>query len=211
MTAPDYFIKARHVRFDWKDTPIQWIPGDPSSTHIINILNLLKGGCIYQSGRESAFGVAEERVASSLRVDLDRESGELRLGIETELPESGAQERPLYIVANRSGWIFSAGIFRPLQDVLPPPLWPGPPSLSIFPTSIARAGVPHFVKRELPMLARFMPVETELGEELFDFEPAAPRFALRIKGSPASLASRRNREGVRGLCWCAQKEPLSTT
>lgn len=41
MTAPDYFIKARHVRFDWKNTPIQWIPGDPSSTHIINILNLL--------------------------------------------------------------------------------------------------------------------------------------------------------------------------
>ena len=41
MTALDYTIKPRHVRFDWKDTPIQWIPGDPSSTHIINILNLL--------------------------------------------------------------------------------------------------------------------------------------------------------------------------
>jgi predicted metal-dependent hydrolase len=41
MTALDYYIKPRHVRFDWKDTPIQWIPGDPSSTHIINILKLL--------------------------------------------------------------------------------------------------------------------------------------------------------------------------
>src|ERR1700742_3849689 len=34
-------IKARHVRFDWRGTPIQWIPGDPSSTHVINVLNLL--------------------------------------------------------------------------------------------------------------------------------------------------------------------------
>ncbi|MFL9946555.1 metal-dependent hydrolase [Paraburkholderia agricolaris] len=34
-------IKARHVKFDWSQTPIQWIPGDPSSTHIINVLNLL--------------------------------------------------------------------------------------------------------------------------------------------------------------------------
>src|SRR5580698_2335580 len=34
-------IKARHVKFDWSNTPVQWIPGDPSSTHIINVLNLL--------------------------------------------------------------------------------------------------------------------------------------------------------------------------
>jgi Predicted metal-dependent hydrolase len=34
-------IKARHVKFDWSGTPIQWVPGDPSSTHIINVLNLL--------------------------------------------------------------------------------------------------------------------------------------------------------------------------
>ncbi|NMM00484.1 metal-dependent hydrolase [Paraburkholderia sp. RP-4-7] len=36
-----YKIKARHVKFDWSQTPIQWIPGDPSSTHVINVLNLL--------------------------------------------------------------------------------------------------------------------------------------------------------------------------
>ncbi|AXV77133.1 hypothetical protein CJO79_09215 [Ralstonia solanacearum] len=34
-------MKPRHVRFGWSRTPIQWIPGDPCSTHIINILNLL--------------------------------------------------------------------------------------------------------------------------------------------------------------------------
>jgi predicted metal-dependent hydrolase len=43
MNAPDghHLIKARHVRFDFSATPIQWIPGDPASTHIINTLNLL--------------------------------------------------------------------------------------------------------------------------------------------------------------------------
>ena len=38
MNAPDgpYLIKARHVRFDFSATPIQWIPGDPASTHVIS-------------------------------------------------------------------------------------------------------------------------------------------------------------------------------
>ncbi len=34
-------IKARHVKFDFGETPLQWIPGDPESTHIIDTLNLL--------------------------------------------------------------------------------------------------------------------------------------------------------------------------
>lgn len=43
MNAPHdfYKIKARHVKFDFSDTPVQWVSGDPSSTHIINTLNLL--------------------------------------------------------------------------------------------------------------------------------------------------------------------------
>ncbi|AHI67171.1 metal-dependent hydrolase [Burkholderia thailandensis] len=43
MNAPEnhYLIKARHVKFDFAKTPIQWIEGDPESTHIINTLNLL--------------------------------------------------------------------------------------------------------------------------------------------------------------------------
>jgi uncharacterized protein len=43
MNAPNEFykIKARHVKFDFSDTPIQWIKGDPGSTHVINTLNLL--------------------------------------------------------------------------------------------------------------------------------------------------------------------------
>lgn len=36
-----YQILPRHVRFDFSRTPVQWIPNDPCSTHIINTLNLM--------------------------------------------------------------------------------------------------------------------------------------------------------------------------
>jgi Predicted metal-dependent hydrolase len=31
----------RMVRFDWSQTPIHWMPDDPFSTHMINVLHLL--------------------------------------------------------------------------------------------------------------------------------------------------------------------------
>jgi hypothetical protein len=35
---PDH---RRMVRFDWSDTPLHWVPNDPFSTHMINVLHLL--------------------------------------------------------------------------------------------------------------------------------------------------------------------------
>ncbi|MGH9128496.1 MAG: metal-dependent hydrolase [Acidimicrobiales bacterium] len=37
----DQPIRARRVGFDWDTTPLQWIPGDPQTTHTINVLHLL--------------------------------------------------------------------------------------------------------------------------------------------------------------------------
>lgn len=34
-------LKARHVQFQWTDTPVHWIPDDPFATHMINVLHLL--------------------------------------------------------------------------------------------------------------------------------------------------------------------------
>ncbi|MEU3710138.1 metal-dependent hydrolase [Streptomyces catenulae] len=40
--APEHVpLKARNVAFDWADTPLHWVPGDPSTTHTINVLHLL--------------------------------------------------------------------------------------------------------------------------------------------------------------------------
>ncbi|MER5885184.1 metal-dependent hydrolase [Streptomyces sp. NPDC001941] len=34
-------LKARKVSFDWEKTPLHWVPGDPFTTHTINVLHLL--------------------------------------------------------------------------------------------------------------------------------------------------------------------------
>ncbi|GHF42754.1 metal-dependent hydrolase [Streptomyces mashuensis] len=34
-------IAPRRVAFDWQDTPLHWIPGEPTATHVINVLHLL--------------------------------------------------------------------------------------------------------------------------------------------------------------------------
>ncbi|MFF7726274.1 metal-dependent hydrolase [Streptomyces sp. NPDC008001] len=34
-------IAPRRVSFDWDATPLHWIPGEPTATHVINVLHLL--------------------------------------------------------------------------------------------------------------------------------------------------------------------------
>ncbi|WP_310713319.1 metal-dependent hydrolase [Streptomyces lydicus] len=34
-------ITPRRVSFDWRETPLLWIPGEPTATHVINVLHLL--------------------------------------------------------------------------------------------------------------------------------------------------------------------------
>ena len=42
MSAADRVpIRPRRVRFDWAGTPLHWVPGDPQTTHTINVLHLL--------------------------------------------------------------------------------------------------------------------------------------------------------------------------
>lgn len=34
-------LHPRRVRFDWEDTPLHWVPGDPFTTHLLNVLHML--------------------------------------------------------------------------------------------------------------------------------------------------------------------------
>ncbi|MEU7177182.1 MULTISPECIES: metal-dependent hydrolase [Streptomyces] len=34
-------IAPRRVSFDWRETPLHWIPDEPTATHVINVLHLL--------------------------------------------------------------------------------------------------------------------------------------------------------------------------
>ncbi|WP_330331540.1 metal-dependent hydrolase [Streptomyces sp. NBC_00536] len=36
-----YRIQPRRVAFDWRTTPLHWIPDEPTATHVINVLHLL--------------------------------------------------------------------------------------------------------------------------------------------------------------------------
>ena len=36
-----YPTHRRKVRFDWSNTPLHWVPDDPFSTHMMNVLHLL--------------------------------------------------------------------------------------------------------------------------------------------------------------------------
>lgn len=38
---PTHPIAPRRVSFDWDDTPLHWIPDEPTATHVINVLHLL--------------------------------------------------------------------------------------------------------------------------------------------------------------------------
>lgn len=41
-SEPEHLLlQARNVEFDWTDLPMHWIPGDPFSTHVLNVLHLL--------------------------------------------------------------------------------------------------------------------------------------------------------------------------
>lgn len=41
LPEQDHEITPRRVKFDWQNTPIQWIPGDPFSAHFYNALHLI--------------------------------------------------------------------------------------------------------------------------------------------------------------------------
>ncbi len=34
-------LQPRDVRFDWSGLPLTWIPGEPATSHVINVLHLL--------------------------------------------------------------------------------------------------------------------------------------------------------------------------
>ncbi|MEU5001000.1 metal-dependent hydrolase [Streptomyces sp. NPDC021622] len=40
-TEEHYTIVPRRVSFDWEETPLHWIPDEPTATHVINVLHLL--------------------------------------------------------------------------------------------------------------------------------------------------------------------------
>ena len=150
----------------------------------VSLLQLLQGQQLAEENRPAPVTVTATKLLSFLNLDLDHENGELILMVHTEIPLMGPAEIPLYITAGRHGWVFGASHFWPLEQVLPEALR----TIYAEPVIIPRESVPRFMQAELPVLAGFMRVESDLSADLFSADPATPRFRFVLRGSPASLA-----------------------
>jgi superfamily II DNA or RNA helicase len=149
----------------------------------INLLQLLFNKPLNEQGAQQPLSVSPETAGTSLRMELDEISGELGLSMHIDPP---SDEKPLFIIGAREGWVFTHNTFRKLNELLPAPLR----SIYHNPTRIARPAVPHFLHHELPTLGSLIPVDTKVAPDLLTLKPAEPRFRLVVSGSPASLAAK---------------------
>ena len=181
------------------------VPGrlDLKRADFIGLLDVLRGGVLHVAGGGASSHVNATPIRSLLRVDLDRENGELLVDVHTELPFMTAGERPRYVVAGRRGWVFGADNFWPLEKVLPEPLH------SVYQKQIcvARPAVARFLQQELPALAQHMPVECDISADYLALEPATPVFQLAVKGSAASLAATLTAQYGDTAMVCAKDDP----
>ncbi|MCL1856954.1 MAG: DEAD/DEAH box helicase [Kiritimatiellaeota bacterium] len=129
--------------------------------------------------------VHAEAVGAPMTVDLDRETGELLVFAAARLPESKEADPTAPIIAyGKHAWVCKHNDMWPLDAVLP-----GPYQMIYRQTvPISRTDVVRFIRQELGMLAKSVPVITEVSQDLFDFDPATPAFSVRVKGSGASIA-----------------------
>jgi len=153
------------------------------ASDFINLLQLHQDRPLPRADGAPAVRVSPERVATRLTMEMDRSTGELLLRLRCDLP--GAGEPPHFLIVRRQGWVFAAGVFRPLESLLPEPLR----DIYHRPVVIPRVAVPGFLKQEWAALTRLVPTETDLSPDLFRFDPATPTFRLVVRGSPASLSA----------------------
>ncbi len=154
----------------------------------LNLLDLHEGRPFYEEGRAEPLCVMTDRLPSRIHIDLDTESGELVLNLLSDIPPEAAPEPPqplVHLAHGSKGWVFCGGKFWPLQTVLPEPLH----DLYAGTVRIPRHAVPRFLETEMAAMAKVLPVETEVSNDWFTIEPAAPRFRLVVRGSPASLSA----------------------
>jgi predicted metal-dependent hydrolase len=113
------------VRFDWDDTPLHWLPGDPQTTHTINVLHLLLPAgerWFVDVYRHALPLVTDARVRDDVRGFMGQESVHSRAhaAVLDHLAEQGLDTTPF---TRRIEWLFARLLGdRPLGFPLPAPL-----------------------------------------------------------------------------------------
>jgi hypothetical protein len=109
------------VRFDWSDTPLHWVPDDPFSTHMINVLHLLLPTgerWFIQAVNEAAPLVDDEELREAIKPFVQQESWHAwahSLVLE-HLAEQGIDTEPY--IARLNKWLSALGEDKGR--------WPGP-------------------------------------------------------------------------------------
>lgn len=151
----------------------------------IDLLEMHRGKPICAAGQEKGCPVHSGMVDSVLSMDMDRTTGELKLSLTTEAAEGAEGEEPYYLIGHTKGWVFGAGQFRPLGNLLPKNVQ----EAYRRPVTIPRAEVPAFLMTTLVQIEKTMLVHSAVTPDLFFMKPAKPTFHLVLKGSPASLSA----------------------
>ena len=172
-----------YVLEDICEGPVQ-NPVTLKGNDLLNVIALLSGNVIEQEGGDPIV-VAATPLATTLTMDLDRETGDLLLIANTETPFRDRGTHPLHVVAGHEGCVYSANHFWPMENVFPPPYH----RLYHETVVVSREDVIRFLKRELPTLKQHARVATDLSLDLFTIDRAEPIFRLAVRGSPASLSA----------------------
>lgn len=104
MTA----IVPRRVRFDWSDTPLHWVSGDPQTTHTINVLHLLLPAgetWFVRVYRQALPLVTDDRLRADVKGFMGQEAVHSRAhaGVLDHLAEQGLDPAPY---TRRVDWLF---------------------------------------------------------------------------------------------------------
>ena len=156
-----------------------------SRSDFSSLMALLPGKPVFLAGAGDTLVVNAAKMGSRLLMNLDAETGELELKMHTELPFLRPGEAPFYLSDRRAGWVFGAGNFWPLERMLPEPLH----AVYERPVFVPRSSVLRFIREELPVLSKIMPVQTDITPDLFAVDPAEAGFKLVASGSPVSLSA----------------------
>lgn len=150
-----------------------------------SLMALLPGKEVRLEGAREPLTVNAAKIGSNLLMELDAETGELLLRIHTELPFLKPGDEPFYLPDRRIGWVFGAGNFWQLERLLPAPFH----AIYERPVFVPRLAVLRFIRTELPVIAKTVPIQTDITLDLFTIAPADAKFKLVVSGSPVSLSA----------------------
>ena len=153
-----------------------------SILQFVEIIKCCSSDTLNLKKSNSTFKIDNKEIMTVLKMDLDRENGEIILDVLSE----NFLDDSLYLLGDKNGWIYSNNCFYFLKNILPNPY------RQAYNTTlrISRNNVPSFLMGDLVKIEKDIEVSKSITSDLFYMKPDKPSFRLHIKGSAASIAAK---------------------